>query len=64
VAVDANFANADLTGAVLQLTRIEGADLSKVKGLTASQLNEACGNEKTRLPQGLSPPASWPCRKS
>ncbi len=45
---------ADFTGARLSLASFRGADLSHVKGLTQKQLNEACGDAYTRLPQGLS----------
>ena len=45
--------NADLTGAKLTLANIQGADLSTVKGLTQSQINRACGDAATKLPQRL-----------
>ena len=40
---------------------IEGADLSRTKGLTAEQLAIACGSAETQLPSGLTAPANWPC---
>ena len=43
------------------LTVIEGADLSRTKGLTADQLAIACGSAETQLPSGLTAPESWPC---
>lgn len=52
----------DLSGAYLFLTRIEGADLSAAKGLTQPQIDLACGDTATKLPSGLAPPASWPCK--
>jgi len=39
-----------------------GADLSGVTGLTQAQLDLTCGDPATRLPPGLAPPASWPCK--
>jgi len=53
--------DADLTGTYMFLTRIDGADLSRTKGLTADQLEIACGSADTRLPEGLATPESWPC---
>jgi uncharacterized protein YjbI with pentapeptide repeats len=58
---EAKLAGADLTGGYLFLTRIEGADLTAVRGLTKAQLEIACGDGSTRLPAGLAAPASWPC---
>jgi uncharacterized protein YjbI with pentapeptide repeats len=52
----------DFTGAFLYLTRIEGIDLSAAKGLTQAQIDQACGNEDTVLPPGLTMPAAWPCK--
>lgn len=63
----ADFSGADIAGALdfsnayLFLTRIEGADLSAATGLAQSQIDIACGNAETKLPQGLSRPAKWPC---
>jgi uncharacterized protein YjbI with pentapeptide repeats len=51
----ANFAGADLT-----LTRLEGAQLLNVRGLTQGQLDRACVNERTLLPVGFSRPAPCP----
>ncbi len=50
---------ADLSGADLFRADLIGADLSDANLqeaviLTQSQLNKACGNERTELPQGLS----------
>ena len=44
---------ADLTGAKTSITSFLGTDLRKVKGLTQTQLDVACGDAKTRLPPGL-----------
>ncbi len=43
-----SFGGADLQGA-----RLEGADLSRVTGLTKDQLVGACGDERTKLPDYL-----------
>jgi len=45
---------ADFTGARLSSASFRGADLTHVKGLTQRQLDEACGDAVTKLPQGLS----------
>jgi uncharacterized protein YjbI with pentapeptide repeats len=44
--------NADFTGA-----RLQGADLTEAIGLTQAQLNAACGDDATRLPEGMTIPA-------
>ena len=36
-------------------------DLSEVTGLTQMQLDMTCGDDKTKLPAGLTVPARWPC---
>ncbi|MFK0335797.1 pentapeptide repeat-containing protein [Agrobacterium sp. 16-172Ci] len=51
----------DFTSAFLLLTRIEGVDLSAATGLDQKQIDIACGDAKTKLPNGLTAPASWPC---
>jgi len=58
VSIDENFS---LEGSYMFLTRIEGLDLSGLKTLKQWQIDMACGNDATILPQGLSKPASWPC---
>ncbi|MGI6851180.1 pentapeptide repeat-containing protein [Mesorhizobium sp. 1B3] len=68
----ANLARADLSGAIFEgpidfgkafmfLTRIEGLDLSAASGLEQAQVDIACGDAETKLPPGLTMPASWPC---
>ncbi len=47
----ANFSGATLTGA-----NFSGASLARASGLSQSRLNQACGDEATRLPAGLSIP--------
>lgn len=51
----------DFTGAFMFLTRIEGVDLSAATGLEQEQINLTCGDSATKLPQGLTIPANWPC---
>lgn len=51
----ANLERADLTGA-----KLHGANLSGTRGLTAEQLSAALGNARTRLPEGVARPISWP----
>lgn len=46
------FKGADLTG-----VNISGADLSIAQGLVQGQLDRACGDNSTMLPEGLSVPA-------
>jgi hypothetical protein len=50
---------ADLTGATLHKTRLQGVDLREVYGLTQGQLNSACVDDATQLPDGFIRPA--PC---
>ncbi len=57
----ANLSGADLKGAYTLLTRLQGTDLSQTLGLTQDQLEIACGDGDTRLPDGLRRPESWPC---
>jgi uncharacterized protein YjbI with pentapeptide repeats len=47
------FENADMREARLNLANLSGADLSKAKGLTQAQLDQACGDAATKAPQGL-----------
>ncbi len=51
---DANLDGADLDGATLRLTLIRGTDLSGARNLTQDQIAMACGDDRTRLPPGLS----------
>ncbi len=50
-----------LKGSFMFLTQIESLDLSKLKGLAQWQIDMACGNDQTKLPEGLTKPANWPC---
>ena len=49
----ASLTGADLTGARLTITSIKGADLHLAKGLTQAQIDQACGDAETKLPEGL-----------
>ena len=52
----------DFARAFFFLTRVEGVDLSVATGLTQWQIDMACGDDKTMLPEGLKKPATWPCK--
>lgn len=52
----------DVTGAFMLFTRIEGMDLTQATGLAQWQLDQACGNAETKLPEGLKAGANWPCK--
>jgi uncharacterized protein YjbI with pentapeptide repeats len=52
----ANLSAVDLTGA-----NLSGANLRGAKDLIQTQLNEACGNNDTELPEGLDPTRLKPC---
>ena len=49
----AKLEGADITGARTHITSFAGTDLTRVKGLTQSQLDAACGNAKTKVPAGM-----------
>jgi uncharacterized protein YjbI with pentapeptide repeats len=62
---DAELGNADLRGANLEEAnlagaRLDGAHLTEVKGLTQDQVNIACVDEETKLPEGFTKPAPCP----
>ncbi|MEM9937749.1 MAG: pentapeptide repeat-containing protein [Pseudomonadota bacterium] len=56
VAVGTYFGSSDLSGAILKDVNLSGADLSIARGLTQTQLNQACGDMTTRLPKGKTVP--------
>jgi len=58
--VGANLQGANLWEANLQHTHLEGADLRKGRGLAQDQVNRACLDEATQLPEGLRKPAPCP----
>lgn len=49
----ASFAGADVSNMNFADADLSGADLRGARGLTQAQLDEACGNNRTRLPRGL-----------
>ena len=51
---------ANLNGTDLELAHLEGANLKNVIGLTQEQINRACVDEKTELPDGLVRPPRCP----
>ena len=51
----ADLSGADLTGAKLDIASLLGANLSTAKGLTQEQIDTACSDETTKLPEGLIP---------
>jgi uncharacterized protein YjbI with pentapeptide repeats len=54
ILVGGSYDGADFSGANLTDANISGAEMAKSRGLTQSQLNDACGDSYTRLPTGLS----------
>jgi len=69
----ANVSRTDFRGAIFSapgdfdrafffLARIEGVDLSAATGLVQWQVDMACGDDKTGLPEGLTKPPQWPCK--
>src|ERR671921_2285944 len=55
----AYLANADLSGATLSDADLNHAELQTARGLTQEQIDEAKGDERTQLPDGLQRPANW-----
>jgi uncharacterized protein YjbI with pentapeptide repeats len=55
---EADLSGADLSGADLSGADLSGADLSTAS-LTQEELEPATGDENTRLPADLNPPAHW-----
>jgi hypothetical protein len=56
----ANLTGADLRGANLTGAELSGANLTGANNLTQGQLDKACGNANTKLPEGLT---LKPCSK-
>lgn len=54
--VGAYLDGASFSGATLTGVNFSGASLQRATGLTQGRLNQACGDEATRLPRGLSIP--------
>ncbi len=59
----ANLQSANLRSAKLQGAYLLGADLTKAKNLTREQLDKACGDDKTKLPDDLADYQMKPCPK-
>jgi uncharacterized protein YjbI with pentapeptide repeats len=59
----ANLQGADLRGADLSEANFQGADLSEATGLTQDQINTACLDADTRLPEGLRRPPPCPTER-
>jgi uncharacterized protein YjbI with pentapeptide repeats len=57
----AYFSGAILDGAILGEANLSGADLSMARGLNQELLNEAWGDESTKLPRGLTI-RMWPSK--
>jgi uncharacterized protein YjbI with pentapeptide repeats len=57
----AHLIGADLTGADLRGATLTSAALTGAKNLIQRQLNEACGNSETELPEGLDLTLLKPC---
>jgi uncharacterized protein YjbI with pentapeptide repeats len=51
----------NFTGAYFYQTRIEGVDLSHATGLKQWQIDMACGDDATKLPESVNRPGSWSC---
>lgn len=54
---------ADLSDALLDGADLSAADLGKTKGLTESQLKQACGDSETKLPKYLREYQMRPCER-
>jgi len=54
--VGAYLDGSNFSGATLDGTNFAGASLEGASGLTQGRLNQACGDEATRLPRGLTIP--------
>ncbi|ABW15626.1 pentapeptide repeat protein [Parafrankia sp. EAN1pec] len=58
--VGADLTGAQLVNADLTAAQMEGTDLTGARGLAAEQVAAASGDARTRLPDGVERPASWP----
>jgi hypothetical protein len=58
---EADFGCANLEQAHLHYTNLQKADLTAVKNFTQAQLDQACVDKRTKLPEGLTRPE--PCSK-
>ncbi len=57
----ANLRDAKLQGANLFDANLQGADLRRAQNLTREQLDEACGDDKTKVPDYLADYQMKPC---
>ncbi len=51
--------NAQLFRVTLTGVRLDGTNLTTVRSLTQQQVDSAWGDNRTKLPAGLKPPAHW-----
>jgi uncharacterized protein YjbI with pentapeptide repeats len=59
--IRADLTGVNLSGVDLSGANLSGANLSGAKDLIQTQLNEACGNKETELPEGLDLTLLKPC---
>jgi uncharacterized protein YjbI with pentapeptide repeats len=59
----ANLRGADFQNAFTYNANFENTDLSGVKNMVQEQLDIACGDDTTVLPQGLKRPERWDCEE-
>jgi uncharacterized protein YjbI with pentapeptide repeats len=61
----ADLAGADLAGANVTGTNLAGANLQNITGLIQQQINVACPDNRTVLPDDIQPPQMQPetCKK-
>jgi uncharacterized protein YjbI with pentapeptide repeats len=50
----------DFHRAILRNTDFRGVDLTSTVGLTQDQLADACGDQATKIPDGLDRAETWP----
>ena len=55
----ADLRDASLVSAFLKCADLRGTDLSTARGLTESQIGDAFGDNRTRLPGGVARPRNW-----
>lgn len=58
---EADLVGADIEGANLYRAHVEATDLSEIRGMSQAQINEACGDPATKLPEGIMLPIQWAC---
>lgn len=50
-----------IKNAFLLQSNLEGVDFSGVGGMQQWQADMSCGNDETKLPDGIAKPETWPC---